>query len=54
MAKVEYHTTVLHYTAAERNVYHNNNDCPAGKRIKPEHRTSGRAGRPLCKDCARM
>ena len=49
-----YHTTVLHYSSEERNVYHNNDACPAGKRIKPEHRTSGTAGRPLCKDCARL
>lgn len=52
MAKVSpYHTTHLHYSSEERNVYHNDNACPAGRRIKPEHRASGTAGRPLCKDC---
>ncbi len=49
-----YHTTSLHYTSEERNVYHNDDACPAGKRIKPEHRASGTAGRPLCKDCIRL
>lgn len=53
MAKVApYHTSSLHYTSAERNVYHNDDTCPDGRRIKPEHKTPGTAGRPLCKVCA--
>jgi hypothetical protein len=47
-----FHTNVPEYRG-ERNVYHNDNTCPDGKRIKPEHRTAGIAGRPLCKECAR-
>jgi hypothetical protein len=55
VAKVSpYHTSVLHYSQAERNVYHNNDACPAGKLIKPEHKTPGTAGRPLCDDCKRL
>jgi hypothetical protein len=55
MAKVDpYHTTSVHYTAEERNVYHNDNECWTGKRIKPEHKASGTAGRPLCKDCPKV
>jgi hypothetical protein len=51
MTKVApYHTVVPEY-GGERNVYHDQRDCPPGKRIKPEHRTSGIAGRPKCKDC---
>jgi hypothetical protein len=49
-----YHTSSIHYTSEERNVYHNDNQCPAGKRIKPEHKTAGTANRPLCKDCQRL
>lgn len=49
-----YHTSVLHYSAEERNVYHDRDDCPAGRRIKLEHRTAGTANRPKCKDCARL
>ena len=49
-----YHTTLWHYSPEERNVYHNNNMCPAGLRIKHEHREPGMAGRPLCKDCAKL
>jgi hypothetical protein len=46
-----YHTTSLEYGPEHRNVYHNDGNCPAGKQIKPEHRASGTADRPLCKDC---
>lgn len=51
MVKVSpYHTSVPEY-AGERDVYHDQGTCPAGNRIKPEHRTPGTAGRPKCKDC---
>jgi hypothetical protein len=46
-----FHTSVPEY-GGERNVYHNDNTCPDGKRIKPEQRKPGTAGRPLCKVCA--
>jgi hypothetical protein len=32
-------------------VYHDREDCPAGRRILPEHRVSGTGGRDRCKDC---
>lgn len=48
-----YHTVVPEY-GGERDVYHDQSECPAGKRIKAEHRRSGTAGRPKCKDCARL
>lgn len=51
MGKVSpYHTSRPEY-GSQRDVYHNQSNCPAGKKIKPEHRVSGTAGRPLCKDC---
>lgn len=51
MTKVQpYHTSVPEY-GGERNVYHDQSACPAGKRIKREHRQAGTAGRPKCKDC---
>jgi hypothetical protein len=48
-----------YYTSAtdpsgEGGVYHDREDCPAGQRIKPEHRVSGTDGRSLCKDCQSM
>jgi hypothetical protein len=34
-------------------VYHNDDACPDGRRIKPEHRRNGRSyGRRLCEWCA--
>jgi len=48
-----YRTSVPEY-GGERNVYHDDNQCPDGKRIKPEHRKPGKDGRPLCKQCARL
>lgn len=48
-----YHTSVPEY-GGERDVYHNYNECPAAKRIKPEHRTTGEANRPRCKDCIEL
>jgi hypothetical protein len=47
-----YHTDSPEYPPENRNVYHDDNDCPDGKRIKPEHRKPGTAGRPRCKACA--
>jgi hypothetical protein len=48
-----------YYTSAtdpanEGGVYHDHEGCPAGQRIKPEHRVSGTDGRSLCKDCQSM
>lgn len=54
MGKVNaYHTVVPEY-GDERDVYHDQSTCPAGSRIKPEHRTSGTANRPKCDRCKEM
>lgn len=54
MGKVNpYHTTELEY-GGERDVYHDQSTCSSGSRIKPEHRTSGTAGRPKCDRCKEM
>ncbi len=54
MAKVPaYHTTTIE-KSPERNVYHDHHDCPDGKRILPQHRASGTAGRPRCKECIKL
>jgi hypothetical protein len=43
-----FHTTEPEIPA----VYHNNSDCEAGQKIKPEHRVSGiGTGRRLCRRC---
>jgi hypothetical protein len=55
MAKTyPYHTASSEYGWEHRNVYHNDDACPDGKRIEPRHRVNGTAGRPLCKECAKL
>jgi hypothetical protein len=55
MSKVApYHTNSPEYPPRERNVYHNHDDCPDGKRIKPWHKQQGDAGRPRCDVCIRL
>ncbi|HWW59980.1 MAG TPA: hypothetical protein VN181_01305 [Thermoanaerobaculia bacterium] len=46
-----YHTNSPEYGPKNREVYHNNNNCPEGKKIKKEHREGGTDNRPLCKEC---
>jgi hypothetical protein len=49
----EYHTILPEYGPGEANVYHNDNNCSEGEKIKPEHRTPGKGtGRRLCEVCA--
>lgn len=53
MGKVSaYHTTTTEYPPTHRNVYHDHDDCPDGKRIKRDDRVTGEAGRPRCEECA--
>jgi hypothetical protein len=55
MPKVNpFHTDSPEYPPEHRNVYHDNSACPDGKRIKPQHRLSGTAGRPRCMECAEL
>jgi hypothetical protein len=37
-----------------REVYHDHEDCPEGKKIKPEHRENGTNGKPRCKECIKL
>lgn len=55
MAQVPpYHTDSTDYAARQREVYHDRDDCPAGRQIKPWHRHPGTAERPRCRDCAKL
>jgi len=55
MSKVAaYHTDSPEYPPRERNVYHDHDDCPDGRRIKSWHRKPGNAGRPRCDACIRL
>jgi hypothetical protein len=49
-----YHTNSEEYPPAHRNVYHDHDDCPDGKRIKSWHRESGKGGRPRCDECIKL
>jgi hypothetical protein len=50
MAKVgPYHTSLPEHPP-ERALYHDHENCPDAKRIKPEHTKLGTAGRPRCKE----
>lgn len=52
MARVSpYHTNSPEYPPEHRNVYHDDDQCPNGKQIKPEHRISGTGNRDRCKHC---
>ena len=38
----------------DHDVYHDDSECPAGKRIKPENRRAGKDGRKKCIICKTM
>ncbi len=55
MAKVDpFHTNSEEYPPAHREVYHDHDDCPDGRAIKPEHREPGSNGRWHCKECQKL
>ena len=49
-----YHTNSMEYPPKHRNVYHNHDNCPDGKHIKPQHKEQGTANRPRCDECIRL
>jgi Mn-dependent DtxR family transcriptional regulator len=52
MAKVEaFHTDSEEYLPRHREVYHNHDDCPDGKRILEKHRKRGTGGKKQCSVC---
>jgi hypothetical protein len=46
-----FYTKNLKEGAGNRNVYHDNNQCSDGKRIKPENKESGTDNRLKCDEC---
>ena len=55
MAKVAaYHTDSPEYPPKHREVYHDKDTCPDGKRIKYEHRKSGTGGKKHCLECDKV
>jgi hypothetical protein len=49
-----YHTNSPEYPPQHREVYHDHENCPDGKRIKREHRVSGMGGKKRCKECIKI
>jgi hypothetical protein len=42
------------YPPKHREVYHENDTCPDGKRIKHEHREPGKGGKKHCLECDKV
>jgi len=49
-----YHTNSPEYLPKNREVYHDHDDCPEGKKILPKHRETGTGGKPRCKECIKL
>jgi hypothetical protein len=49
-----YHTNSAEYPPKHREVYHDKDTCPDGKRIEPKHRESGTGGKLHCKECDKV
>jgi hypothetical protein len=55
MAKVNpYHTNSHEYPPKHREVYHDHDNCPDGKRIEYKHKESGTGGKPRCDACIKL
>jgi hypothetical protein len=49
-----FHTNSQEYPPKHREVYHDKDTCPDGKRIQPQHRESGTGGKQHCKECDKV
>lgn len=55
MAKVRaFHTDSPEYLPKHREVYHDKDTCPDGKKIKPEHRKDGTGNKKHCLECDKV
>ena len=55
MAKVSpYYTNSPEYPRRYREVHHDHDDCPDGRKIQPNHRRAGMGGKPPCKECQKL
>lgn len=51
---IPYHTDSPEYPRKHREIYHDNDTCPDGKRIKPEHRLKGMWNKKRCLKCNKV
>lgn len=49
-----YHTDSEEYPPKHREVYHDHNSCPDGKRIEQKHRKDGTGGKKRCDECIKL
>ena len=49
--KVYPYHTILTEDPVNREVYHDHDDCPDGKRIQAQHKRAGTANRRRCQEC---
>ena len=55
MAKVSpYHTNSTEYPPEHRNVHHDHDNCPHGRRIRPQNRLNGNGDKPRCDECIKL
>ncbi|MEO8078148.1 MAG: hypothetical protein ABI818_17600 [Acidobacteriota bacterium] len=55
MAKVaSFHTNSLEYLPKHREVYHDKNTCPDGKKIRTKHRAVGYGDKKHCSACDKV
>ena len=55
MAKVSpYYTNSPEYPPQHRQVHHDHDNCPDGRKIQPNHRRTGMGGKPPCKECQKL
>jgi hypothetical protein len=49
-----YHTNSIEYEPKHREVYHDKDTCPDGKRIKPQHLEKGTGNKKHCLECYKV
>ena len=55
MAKVDpYHTVTNELSYGQRNVYHDQSECPDGQRIEANNWRWGRGDRSRCDECKKL
>jgi hypothetical protein len=54
MAKCDPYHTITVEEPEQRDVYHDHDDCPDGKRIEAKNWRSGKDGSPRCDECIHL
>lgn len=49
-----FHTDSPEYLPKHREVYHDKDTCPDGKKIKPEHHADGTGNKKHCLECDKV